>query len=354
MFTRHVPDELAALIDGQLTAREAERAEGHLRNCARCRAGRDDVKSGIAMMEGLPLMEAPETIWPSIEQALVKEGPERAPARVAWGPPRWGWVWAYAIAAFLACAGVAYWWAARGQGQQWELTRTESGRVAGHARIRAGEWIETQGDSRASIRVGEIGSVEVAPNSRVRVVTARPDEHRIALVRGEIHAAITAPPRLFFVDTPSGTAVDLGCEYTLRAGDDGFGMLRVSRGWVSFQSNGLESLVPAGASCATRTHGGPGMPYFDDAPKALIEALERFTFEGAGPGALGVILASARVRDTLTLWHLLSRVDAADRGSVYDRMAALTPVPAGVLREKVLQLDAGTLSRWREELAWTW
>ena len=66
------------------------------------------------------------------------------------------------------------------------------------------------------------------------------------------------------------------------------------------------------------------------------------------------MLAHSRVRDTLTLWHLLSRVDPAERGRVYDRIAELTPPPSGVTRDKVLQLDPATLTLWREELAWTW
>ena len=220
--------------------------------------------------------------------------------------------------------------------------------------IRAGQWIETDSRSSATVKVGEIGSVEVAPGTRLRVVTARPGEHRLALARGEIRAKISAPPRLFFVETLSGTAVDLGCEYTLNTDETGFGLLRVTRGWVSFQWQGIESLVPAGASCRIRPNVGPGIPYFDDASQNMQQAIENFGFEKAGNGPLDVILAEARVRDTLTLWHLLSRVDAADRARVYDRIDSLTPVPAGVSREEALKLDAETLRRWKEELAWTW
>jgi hypothetical protein len=56
----------------------------------------------------------------------------------------------------------------------------------------------------------------------------------------------------------------------------------------------------------------------------------------------------------LTLWHLLSRVEGPDRARIFDRMVALTPLPAGVSREKALALDRETLTRWREELAWGW
>jgi hypothetical protein len=194
----------------------------------------------------------------------------------------------------------------------------------------------------------------VSPNTRLRVVTARPDEHRLNLARGEIHAAISAPPKLFFVDTAAGTAIDLGCEYTLDASEDGSGLLRVTKGWVSFEWKGLDSLVPAGASCRTWPGSGPGIPYFDDAPEGVRQALDAFGTGRTGERTLDVILAQSRVRDTLSLWHLLSRVESAKRGRVFDRMAALTPLPAGVSRDLALQLDPAALKRWREELAWTW
>jgi hypothetical protein len=35
-------------------------------------------------------------------------------------------------------------------------------------------------------------------------------------------------------------------------------------------------------------------------------------------------------------------------------MAALSPVPSGVSREQVLNLDPTALTIWREDLAWKW
>jgi len=86
----------------------------------------------------------------------------------------------------------------------------------------------------------------------------------------------------------------------------------------------------------------------------MKQALAIFGLEKDGRRTLDVILAESRVRDTLTLWHLLFRVEVGERARVYDRIAALTPVPSGVTREKALALDTATLTRWREELAWTW
>jgi hypothetical protein len=286
------------------------------------------------MMRHLPVVTAPDAIWTSIEASLA-----RPPAReLRWRPLA-------AVLAAAAVAAVVYWAVPRHRTVRWDIVRiTGDARSTGH--VQAGQWIETGAASRAVVTVGTIGTVEVAPETRLRVVATKPGEHRLALARGEIHATISAPPRLFFVDTAAGTAIDLGCEYSLQTDENGEGLLQVTRGWVSFQWKGVESLVPAGASCRT-TAGGPGLPYFDDAPEALKAALDR-------TDSLTTILAAARVRDTLTLWHLLWRVAPEDRARVYDRMAQLTPVPAGVSRDAALRLDPATLTRWKDELAWTW
>jgi hypothetical protein len=375
MFTRHVSRQLAAHIDGELSPQKAGQVERHEAQCAECRAEREQIGFGMEMLDRLPLVEPPDAIWTSIEAALQEHRPPKRSA--AWRLESWPfesnpWRWAFAATFILAIAGAAYWTLARHVGTQWEVVRIDGAPVVnqkpirGEGRIGAGEWIETDAGSSAAVKVGEIGSVEVEPNTRLRVVTARPGEHRLALERGEIRAKISAPPRLFFVDTASGTAVDLGCEYTLDAGEDGSGLLRVTKGWVSFQWKGtgwkdMESLVPAGASCRLHASVGPGIPYFDDAPESLKQALNALSFERAAfgfdkaaYGALDVVLAEARVRDTLTLWHLLSRVQEEDRVRVYDRIASLTPVPQGVSREQALKLDPETLRRWKDELAWTW
>jgi hypothetical protein len=299
----------------------------------------------------LPQVEAPPAIWIAIEAAY-----ETAPREKRTAGPALRWALA-GVAIALVC--LIYWRIPPEASARWGVVRLEGAplvaakHVAGIGSIASGEWMETDVYSRAQIKVGDIGSVEVEPNSRLRVVRAKPGEHRIALERGGIRATISAPPRLFFVDTKAGTAIDLGCEYTLDTDESGAGLLRVTKGWVSFQWKTLESLVPAGASCRTRTPIGPGIPSFDDAPEALKQALDAFA-TGKSEGALGVVLAEARVRDTLSLWHLLSRLNASERERVYDRIAALVPVPATVSREKALKLDPETLMLWKEELAWKW
>jgi hypothetical protein len=140
----------------------------------------------------------------------------------------------------------------------------------------------------------------------------------------------------------------------MRVDDKGAGTLRVTAGWASLEWSGRESLVPAGASGHTRPDVGPGTPSFDDATAALKEALDAFDFENGGRTAVDVVIAEARVRDTLTLWHLMSRVQAADRERVFDRIVALAPLPKDVSKAELMTLNSEALKKWREELAWSW
>jgi len=353
MFDNHPSRHLPAYLDGKLADGARRLVETHVAACARCRAELEQIRNGMALVQALPVAQAPEYVWTAIESALDRP--------VADGrSPRFHWRFAAAAAALVILAAVAFWYVDRPQGEQWEVMRLAgspsigSERITEMARIRGGQWIETDGLSRARIRIGEIGSVDVEPNTRVTIVAAQPTEHRLALRSGEISAKILAPPRLFFVETPAGTAVDLGCEYTLRCDNSGVGILRVQAGWVAFEFEGRESLVPAGAVCRTRPGIGPGTPYFDDALGRLMEALDAFDFQDGAASALSVVLAESRMRDTLTLWHLLSRVDPGDRLRVYERMAAFSPPPDGISRQQLLALDPASLSRWRQELAWTW
>jgi FecR-like protein len=242
----------------------------------------------------------------------------------------------------------------------WDVTRVQGTVKVGSAEVRKtgrlglGEWLETDVASRAQISVGTIGEVEVEPNTRVRLLETRSNQHRLALARGTIHASIWAPPRQFFVETPSAVAVDLGCAYTLHVDESGAGLLSVTFGWVGFEFGGRESFIPAGALCQTRPETGPGTPYFQDASRQFRAALDELDFarepSEAHGKALGVVLAQARKRDALTLWHLLSRLNGPERSRVYDRLAALVPPPAGVTRDGIERGNRQMLDAWWDAL----
>lgn len=396
MFSQHVSKNLSAYCHGELTEAEARRVAEHLIGCQRCRREFEEIKFGIKLAEQLSPVSAPALMWDEIEAALSEHARQGgltakpAPRRLAFN---WRPVAAVCAVLLLALLIGALWLKMRQphdasqiaghdkrtttaknpdknsveikspsstNGAAWEVARLEGApkvgaeQLAGSGHLAVGEWLETDSSSRARINVANIGQVEIEPNSRVKLVETNANAHRLAMERGRMEATISAPPRLFMVDTPSGVAVDLGCAYTLEVDDAGGSVLHVTAGWVALASEGRESIVPAGAICETEPGNRLGTPYFDDASPRFRRALKRLDFHDGGARDLNIILAEAREYDTLTLWHLLSRVEGAERERVYDRMAALVTPPDGVTREGVLRLDKGMLDLWQKDLEWAW
>lgn len=187
-------------------------------------------------------------------------------------------------------------------------------------RLAVGEAVPVADGRNTRLEASSLGQIDVTPDSRVRVRT----NQRLDLERGTLHAFIWAPPATFLVDTPSARTIDLGCSYTLTVNPNGLGLLRVAMGWVAFEAGGRESFIPAGAACGTRPKLGPGLPYFENAPEALREAVSRFDATQGREG-LPQLLASARPQDALTLWHVLVRTSGADRDRAVERFATLVP-----------------------------
>jgi hypothetical protein len=291
----------------------------------------------------------------SLERELGRFRQSRRPLRLPERRRGFGRAILAAAAVLFAAAGV-FLLARAGAAPRWRVESLQGTAVLGAAplvsatTLPVGEGVETDGSSRAKLGLGRIAEISVGPNSRVRLVKSRSIEQRLALERGSLSAKIWAPPRFFFIQTSSALVVDLGCAYTLAVDDAGTGILRVETGWVSFETDGRESIVPAGAACATRLVSGPGTPFYDDASPEFRRALESLDLGTGGDAALATVLSTARKRDGLTLWHLLTRTRGKDRERVYERFALLVPPPPGVTREKVLLGDERGLERWRWEL----
>ena len=370
MLSRHVTKHISAYCHGELSSEESKQFAEHIISCVKCRTEFEEVKLGVKLAEQLPRLSAPDYLWTELQTLL-----EQQPQTIAGARASRYWAWQLKAAAAAVLLLVSSWgvWLVYSNRSYpvltengkpaWFVKRLDGAPTIGNEKISnngelaQGEWLETDGNSRAQIEVASIGNVEVDENTRVRLLESHPTEHRLELARGKMSARIWAPPRLFFVNTPSAVAADLGCAYTLEVDDHGASLLHVTAGWVALELRDRESIVPAGAACETRPVLGPGTPYFEDSSAAFRDALKKVDFDADANTrrtALKIMLDQARPRDTLTLWHLLARVDGEDRVRVYEKMALLSPPPQGVTRDGVLKLDQQMLDTWKHALEPTW
>ncbi len=156
------------------------------------------------------------------------------------------------------------------------------------------------------------------------------------------------------MNTPSAVAVDLGCAYALAVDEAGDGMLEVTLGWVALEGDDRVVTVPESAACHLYAGRGPGAPWFVDATPALQSAVERFETTSEANHALDVILAEARPRDALTLWHLLARVRDTRRPDLSGRLVEMVGLPPGVTVNGVMNLDPSMLAAWWADIELDW
>ncbi len=343
-------------VDGEAAPGLAAEVEAHVASCPACREQLHALRTLLANAGQLPRELRPANdLWPGIE-AQLKTVAERGDAVKGRKIRHFPAMWLATAAAFLLLLGggvVA--WQRYQQAPAFAVTRLEGAPRIGSrsfsesSQLRVGQWLETDASSSAKVEVASIGRVTVEPNSRLRLVATSPTEHRLELARGSLEAFVVAPPRLFIVETPAATAVDLGCAYTIAVDERGGGLLHVTSGYVALARNGREEIVRAGMMCAMRTGIGAGTPFVEDAPAGLRSALDRLDFETLA--ALPEVLAQARPQqDALTLWHLLTRVPTSQRGTVFDALTVTESAPAGVTKAGIIAGDTAMLGQWEQYL----
>jgi hypothetical protein len=215
-----------------------------------------------------------------------------------------------------------------------------------------GGTVETDTVSTARVAVGTVGVADVSPRSLIRVIRADDGEHRIALTRGTLHVNIWARPRFFVVETPAATAVDLGCVYSLSTDSLGAGMLGVSVGEVELATGKMTTLVVAGTA-ARLYPDRAGLPYPLSSTIDFLAAV-RAAEEALSDSVVTVLARKATVPGTITLWHLLPRLNEAQRARVVRRIAALVPPPPDVAQDAILSGDSVAMHRWLDVLRVRW
>jgi hypothetical protein len=347
--------------DGHLIDEMRELIKSHLNVCGDCNSYYNDILTIISEAKSLPKEITPsKDLWEGISERISGK---KSPAKIFAIPSekdlpfesgkilsfkdphkKKGSLFVIASAAAAVVLGIALgvYFFFQSSTAFWTVEKIAgtpfigSEEISENGMLKIGDWLETDNKSRARIKVGVIGEVDVQPDSRVKLIETTPAEHRISLNRGRINATIWAPPRLFFVETPSATAIDLGCMYTLEVAEDGSGILKVISGWVALQAGNAESLIPSDAICKTKKYFGPGTPFFEDASDEFKTALDKFDFGGNKTSMLETILKEARKKDALSLWHILSKVSDKEKGETFQRLSELIEIPEGVTLEGII------------------
>lgn len=361
----HFEQEIQSFLDRELPDEDQQKIGEHLMVCGVCRELHDELRFGKELASELEAEDAPAGVWNRVEAAVKGSGVPAPSSRHYIRP-----ILAFGVAVIAMLLFVPVYLILISPADE-EISNTGvtpngkfqveklsgSPRVSGEPdsfNLAVGDVLETDGTSSARIKVADIGKVDVSPNSKVKLLKSGEKEHRLALERGVMKAEIVAPPRLFIVDTPSATAVDLGCAYTLEVTEDGTSRLHVTSGYVALETDGLESLVPAGAFCESRKGGKLGTPFFGDASERLKRSLADFDFRKGGSDSVEAVIRESTRKDTLTLWHLLPKVDEGLRAQIVARIVHELELDDGVTADGLIRLDDRMMMELRNDLEVLW
>lgn len=349
LFGRH---QLSAYLDSELSPGERTRFQHHFDRCPYCRHLEEEFSFAQRVLGKIEIPAIQPVMLPVWLQTIGVDKKE-----LAFSLP-----WIPVAAATLVCVAVV--------SGLWLRFRTINPvpsfkvgvtRLSGTPEINAipfqrpvllqkGEQLSTDAWSTALIEFGKFGQIETAVNTEVALLESDMGHQRLSLKRGKLYASLSAPPRMFLINTPAGTAVDMGCAYSLEVNDEGETLLKVVSGWVALNLDSREELVPAGTTCRSRPGKGPGTPFVADARPELQNALNNFDFAGAGSSALDTIIKQARQKDAITLWYLLRKVQGEQRVALYEALNSLVPAPQTVSRAGILDLNEKMLQAWREPI----
>ena len=278
----------------------------------------------------------------------------------------------YALAAVFLLGFAGLWYgvnhaADRRPGWQVEQVlgspRAAGASISSGSTLRVGDWLETDAASRARVSVADIGTLDIAEGTRLRILGTAHGRHEVDLAHGRIEAIITAPPSIFFVHTPAALATDMGCRYELDVPRDGPGLLTVTLGWVLLErpasatpdpGAAWAARVPRGVSCTIDPVAGPGTPFrLGSAVEPLIAELDARAWEDLTSMELADLLDTAGRADAVTLWHVLLRVPEAQRAAVVERLRVIITLPASLDMKGLVELREADLECLWGEVMWS-
>lgn len=221
----------------------------------------------------------------------------------------------------------------------------ESRVIAGNGIIKSGEKLITNSESRARLKIGNLGEIDIDPLSEVQFIETESAEHKLIISRGQITVRTWDAPKLFSIITPSASIKDFKAEYTINVGAELSTKVKVNSGYVLLENKDRKSLLTAGSTCLSKMPKGPGTPYSSSASDQFIGLLNIIDFEKGELDKLDALLSESRKEDFISLFHLLRQQDSIAREKIFDRLSFLFEIPRRITREEIVNGDKDLMAR---------
>jgi hypothetical protein len=233
-----------------------------------------------------------------------------------------------------------------------EGTVVVNGIVNFSGKIRQGESLLTEADSRAAILVPGIGNIDVDENSLLLLEKAKDGNNRIRLQKGSIKIVNMANMPDLAIDVASCVVVDRSGQFGISIGENNLINVSVDFGFVELQHGSQMVYINEGYICEILNGDKIGVPYRNDASDELKEEVKNFESNKINDGTINKIIKAATPKDMLTLLELIPRTSQLKRQILFQAIANNFPPPESVTLAGIINGDSNMLYLWWQEIEW--
>ncbi len=216
--------------------------------------------------------------------------------------------------------------------------------------LKEGEILETDEYTRYEILVPDVGNIYLGPSTKIE----RSKSFNIRLLQGTVSKSKSDAKKFLIFEVFGADIKDylLGSSFRLALLNPAFAELEVKEGWISVTKNDKETLILPHHLCKIHSDFGVGLPYNQKSSGSFIETIEQYCFIKPGNEEVLInLLSKAEIKDGLTLWNLLKRVERKQRDMViYTILGLLGNPPEGVTPDGLKVLNAEMLSKLLDEI----
>jgi hypothetical protein len=127
----------------------------------------------------------------------------------------------------------------------------------------------------------------------------------------------------------------------------------LEKGWLRVYAGDEEIVFPERYILNVYSNSGANVPYHITSSVEYIALLDEYLFGGKRDKALNKILSASTKNESISLWNLLSRVDAGHQvQNVYYKLLEIAPHSEKVTKGDIMLLEPDALNTWLEEIKW--
>ena len=229
------------------------------------------------------------------------------------------------------------------------LVTINNNKVTENAEFNEGDVLKTGNSSEAIIIVPDVGKININEQTTVARVGSN-----LRLDNGSVIVDTRENKEKFSVEIPSALIDEyyLSDNYLLQVDEKGNSKVEVFSGWLEVKSGDESYIIPEGYRMKIIEDATVGIPYLSGSKPEFVQLLDDYLFGGKNSASLSAVLLSVSDSDAITLWNLLKKVKPNQRNEVYKKLVEFVPVPEGVTKDNILNLDQHALQLWLNEIEW--